>query len=29
MLVHVGYYLLMIGIGLVFTTKRLRALFLD
>lgn len=26
---HVLYYLVMIGIGLVFTTKRLRALFLD
>jgi lipooligosaccharide transport system permease protein len=26
---HVVYYLVMIGIGLVFTTKRLRALFLD
>jgi lipooligosaccharide transport system permease protein len=29
MLVHIGYFVLMIGIGLVFTTKRLRALFLD
>jgi lipooligosaccharide transport system permease protein len=29
MLVHVAYYLVMIAIGLVFTTKRLRALFLD
>jgi lipooligosaccharide transport system permease protein len=29
MLWHVLYYLVMIGIGLVFTTKRLRALFLD
>jgi lipooligosaccharide transport system permease protein len=29
MWVHVSYYLAMIGIGLVFTTKRLRALFLD
>jgi lipooligosaccharide transport system permease protein len=28
MLVHVAYYLVMIAIGLVFTTKRLRALFL-
>ena len=27
--VHVGYYLAMIGIGMVFTTRRLRALFLD
>ena len=26
---HVVYYLVMIAIGLVFTTKRLRALFLD
>ena len=26
---HIVYYLVMIGIGLVFTTKRLRALFLD
>jgi lipooligosaccharide transport system permease protein len=26
---HVLYYVVMIGIGLVFTTKRLRALFLD
>ncbi|QEW02401.1 ABC transporter permease [Microbacterium lushaniae] len=29
MLWHVLYYAVMIGIGLVFTTKRLRALFLD
>jgi lipooligosaccharide transport system permease protein len=29
MLVHVGYYLVMIAVGLVFTTRRLRALFLD
>jgi len=29
MFVHVGYYIAMIAIGLVFTTKRLRALFLD
>jgi lipooligosaccharide transport system permease protein len=29
MLVHLGYYVLMIGIGLVFATRRLRALFLD
>jgi lipooligosaccharide transport system permease protein len=29
MLVHVAYYLVMIAIGLVFTTRRLRALFLD
>ncbi|MFP5489164.1 MAG: ABC transporter permease [Acidimicrobiia bacterium] len=28
MLVHVGYYLVMIAIGIVFTTNRLRALFL-
>ena len=28
MFVHVGYYLLMIAIGVVFTTNRLRALFL-
>ena len=27
MLVHVGYYLVMIAIGVVFTTNRLRALF--
>ena len=26
---HVLYFIVMIGIGLVFTTKRLRALFLD
>ena len=29
MWVHVAYYLVMIAVGLVFTTKRLRALFLD
>lgn len=29
MYVHVAYYIAMISIGLVFTTKRLRALFLD
>lgn len=29
MIWHVVYYLVMIAIGLVFTTKRLRALFLD
>jgi lipooligosaccharide transport system permease protein len=29
MLWHVLYYLVMIAIGLVFTTRRLRALFLD
>jgi lipooligosaccharide transport system permease protein len=29
MWIHVAYYLVMIGVGLVFTTKRLRALFLD
>jgi len=29
MLVHVGYYLVMIAGGLVFTARRLRALFLD
>lgn len=29
MLWHVAYYLIMIAVGLVFTTKRLRALFLD
>lgn len=28
MLVHVGYYLVMIAIGIVFTTNRLRVLFL-
>ncbi len=26
---HVLYYVVMIAFGLVFTTKRLRALFLD
>ncbi|MFT4230148.1 MAG: ABC transporter permease [Microbacterium sp.] len=29
MWVHVAYYVVMIAVGLVFTTKRLRALFLD
>ncbi len=29
MLVHIGYFLLMIAVGLLFTTRRLRALFLD
>ncbi|HWL75992.1 ABC transporter permease [Microbacterium sp.] len=29
MLWHVLYYVVMIGVGLIFTTKRLRALFLD
>lgn len=29
MLVHVGYFAAMIAIGLIFTTRRLRALFLD
>jgi lipooligosaccharide transport system permease protein len=29
MLVHLGYYLVMIALGLTFTTRRLRALFLD
>jgi lipooligosaccharide transport system permease protein len=29
MLVHVGYYLVMIAAGLFLTTRRLRALFLD
>lgn len=29
MLVHLGYYLAMVAVGLVFTTRRLRALFLD
>jgi len=29
MLVHVGYYLVMIAVGVVVTTRRLRALFLD
>ena len=28
LLVHVGYYVVMIVVGMVFTTKRLRALFL-
>ena len=26
---HVAYFVVMIGLGLVFTTRRLRALFLD
>jgi lipooligosaccharide transport system permease protein len=29
MLIHVGYFVVMILIGLTFTTRRLRALFLD
>jgi lipooligosaccharide transport system permease protein len=29
MLVHLLYFLVMIALGLVFTTRRLRALFLD
>jgi lipooligosaccharide transport system permease protein len=29
MLGHVLYYLVMVTVGLVFTTRRLRALFLD
>jgi lipooligosaccharide transport system permease protein len=29
MLGHVAYYLVMISLGLIFTTRRLRALFLD
>jgi lipooligosaccharide transport system permease protein len=29
MFVHVGYYVVMIALGMLFTTKRLRALFLD
>jgi lipooligosaccharide transport system permease protein len=29
MLGHVAYYLIMIALGLIFTTRRLRALFLD
>jgi lipooligosaccharide transport system permease protein len=29
MLVHLGYFLVMIAVGLIFTTRRLRALFLD
>jgi lipooligosaccharide transport system permease protein len=29
MLWHVLYYVVMITVGLIFTTKRLRALFLD
>jgi lipooligosaccharide transport system permease protein len=27
--VHVLYFVVMIAVGLVFTTRRLRALFLD
>ena len=29
MLIHVLYYVVMIALGLIFTTRRLRALFLD
>ncbi|CAN5350637.1 ABC transporter permease [soil metagenome] len=29
MLVHLAYYLVMVALGLLFTTRRLRALFLD
>jgi lipooligosaccharide transport system permease protein len=29
LLVHVGYFVVMVAAGLVFTTRRLRALFLD
>lgn len=29
LLLHVGYFAAMIGLGIVFTTRRLRALFLD
>lgn len=29
MLIHLGYFLVMIALGLIFTTRRLRALFLD
>lgn len=29
MLVHVGYFIVMVAVGMVFTTRRLRALFLD
>ena len=29
MLVHLLYFLVMIAVGLMFTTRRLRALFLD
>ena len=29
MLVHVGYFLVMIVLGIAFTTRRLRALFLS
>jgi len=28
MLLHVGYFAVMVVLGLVFTTRRLRALFL-
>ncbi len=29
MLAHVGYFVVMVAVGMVFTTRRLRALFLD
>jgi lipooligosaccharide transport system permease protein len=29
MLVHVAYFLVMVAIGMIFTTRRLRSLFLD
>ncbi len=29
MLLHVLYYVVMVAVGVVFTTRRLRALFLD
>ena len=29
MLTHVAYFVVMVGLGLAFTTVRLRALFLD
>jgi lipooligosaccharide transport system permease protein len=29
MLVHVGYFVVMVVVGLTFTTTRLRTLFLD
>jgi len=29
MLVHIGYYLVMVAVGMFFTTRRLRALFLS
>ena len=29
MLVHVGYFLVMVALGMIFTTRRLRSLFLD